>query len=238
MSVQLRCNCGWESQVSEFYLGDRVTCPECGCKHAVSANAGVPYAYPPYQTWAKQTKPPLRMPKRRAVSKYLITTSHDPYASTAVMLSIVSLLMTLTMCGVLPGVLLAFFALHSCCQSKQWNAANGFPTNSRARAASALSLLSLFFGALLGLAMVCSGAAHEASPQPAQQTDVHRERPVTPKVKRQRYPDGIPSLPPFTTEPESGMRYRTVPEPQPVTPRNDFEREQFEYSEKVRQQRK
>src|SRR5690606_13911882 len=54
MSLEIRCNCGWTSQVSEFYLGDRVSCPDCGQKLNVHPQSGVPYGYAPYPTWQKR----------------------------------------------------------------------------------------------------------------------------------------------------------------------------------------
>lgn len=69
MSFEIRCKCGWRSQVSEFYLGDRITCPECACKVEVRENADVPYAYPPYPTWQKRVPAvwTARRPVRRRV---------------------------------------------------------------------------------------------------------------------------------------------------------------------------
>jgi hypothetical protein len=63
MSLQAHCNCGWSGEVSEAYLNDHVSCPDCGRSVPVRQNS-IPYGYEPFSTWPSQSKPKPRLPAR------------------------------------------------------------------------------------------------------------------------------------------------------------------------------
>lgn len=53
MSLEARCKCGWNGQVSEVYLNGNIPCPDCGENIEVSRPSS-PYAYPPFSSWESQ----------------------------------------------------------------------------------------------------------------------------------------------------------------------------------------
>ncbi|MCA8913874.1 MAG: hypothetical protein KDB90_00580 [Planctomycetes bacterium] len=239
MSLEIRCKCGWTSQVSDFYLGERITCPDCAEKLQVHINRNVPYGYPPYQDWAKRTAPVVRPPTYRPVARDLMVTPRDPFAGAALGLGVASVIAVLTMCGYVPGVMMAVFGLHSAHRSKLWNRHQRRPTDARARAGFALSWLALFFGALVLAGVVLGGPSdsHQPPSVTPYTAPVQPTQTPAPTPKPLRYPVAPPALPPVNTVPQPGMRYPSVPRPEPVKPRNEFERRQLKYSEKVREQR-
>ncbi|MCB9895084.1 MAG: hypothetical protein H6839_11590 [Planctomycetes bacterium] len=237
MSLNIRCKCGWNSQVSDFYLGDRVACPDCDEKIAVHASSNVPYGYPPYKDWAKQTAPVMRAPAFRPAARDLMVVARDPHAGTALGLGIASVLAVLSVCALLPGLILAVFALYSAHRSKQWNVSHRRATDGRARAGFVMSWAALVIAALMFGSLVFDGRPSHRPVVPPEVIAPPRTTPVVPAPPKHRYPDARPALPPLNTIPQPGMRYPSVPKPEPVVPRNDFERKQLRYSQKVRQER-
>ncbi|MCA8911438.1 MAG: hypothetical protein KDB82_07020 [Planctomycetes bacterium] len=123
MSFRIHCNCGWTNQVSEFYLGDRITCPDCGEKIAVHQSSGVPYGYAPYPTWQKKL-PVKRQPLVLPMPRKLRLPIEDPHASHAFWLGLGSMLLSISVCGFVPGVLMAVFGIYAALRSyafcKDW----------------------------------------------------------------------------------------------------------------------
>lgn len=243
MSLQLRCNCGWTSQVSEYYLGDRVTCPECGTRLGVNPRANVPYAYAPYPTWGK--RPAVRTPQRRRA----MLKPQNPHAVSAVWLGMVSTLLVFTGCGIAPGALLALGGVFSWYQSRRFAIAYRQQQPARATVGLMFSLLSLFLAAAFLLALFIGPDS-----RPPREIRCYEQPPVeqpAPGAHEFRYPDRDADW--YTRQAEKfreqeaewqrmqqekGYRYPVAePERTPVEPRNDFQRYQQELSERVRRQR-
>jgi hypothetical protein len=229
MSRQLHCNCGWSSQVSDYYLGDRVTCPDCGNRLQVHQQSGVPYGYAPYPTWQKRA--PARAPRQRSRLVFV----EDPHASPAFWLGLMALILVLTGCGAIPGVMLALFAIGAWSRSRRFTGDFGLPATPRAAGGLVMSSVSLGLAAVMLLAFV-----------DCRQSDYHRcevitEPPTVDCVEQSRQRDQQRAR--ERAEKQEGWRqwqaehaYR-YPEPEPVTPRNEFETRQLEYSRQVREER-
>ncbi|MCA8917463.1 MAG: hypothetical protein KDB32_00080 [Planctomycetes bacterium] len=247
MGFEIRCNCGWSSQVSEFYLGDRITCPDCSEKITVRQQSSVPYAYPPYTTWQKKNpaQAPIRLPHRRSVN---FQTTNDPHATTAFGLGMVSLLMSLSVCGLVPGVIMAIGGIYTAMCSKRVCARNSLTQSFAPKAGFVMSVMALLISALIVFASSGMGAT---------KCGHHRSRTVTnqtrPQVERHEYRYYTPNydyyeeqrrlreeqLNVWNQDSEEGQQYRysVSPKPEPVEPRDDFQRRQMRYSERVRESR-
>ena len=52
MRTRVRCNCGWQRELSEFYSGKRIRCPECAAIVEVPGeDSRGAYLYPPMIDW-------------------------------------------------------------------------------------------------------------------------------------------------------------------------------------------
>jgi hypothetical protein len=138
MSLEVRCTCGWCCQASEFYLGDRIECPECGAKVAVNKRSDIPYGYAPYPTWQK--KVPVRMPRTRSAALF---TAEDPHAASALWLGIFAVVAALTGCGGVIAIVLAVFGVREALRSNAFNRRVARPVQARARAALVLSSIAV-----------------------------------------------------------------------------------------------
>jgi hypothetical protein len=255
MSFRIHCNCGWTNQVSEFYLGDRITCPDCGAKVEVHQNSGVPYGYPPYPTWQKKLpapRAPVYLPSKR---RTLFPTYKDPHAGPAFWLGFGSLLLSISMCGLVPGFLMALFGLRSAYLSHRFSKDHGKKLGAGTKMGLGMSLLSLLVAGLMLLAMFtskthCTRPPHRHRPpairmapeKPHPQQDVRApsyryEKPDADfyEKQRQQSQDAIDAWNRIHSTP---YRYNSNPEPQPVRPRNDFQRSQQRYSNRVREARR
>ncbi|MCB9933322.1 MAG: hypothetical protein H6841_07870 [Planctomycetes bacterium] len=210
MSVQIRCNCGWNSQVSDFYLGDRVACPQCGEKLNVHAQAGVPYGYPPYPTWQKQTAPRpnvwLPRPRRAPVAP------DNPHSAAAFVLGLMAMLLAFTGCGTPLGAAVAFCAVMSAMRSRSWSRQQGRPLDTNTKLGFGFSLVAVMISALLFLAVLGESTRTHCPPHCVKPVQV---QPVKPEVKvfpEYRYRDTRPSEPPGNLAPQPGYRY---PQPKP-----------------------
>lgn len=248
MGFEIRCNCGWSSQVSEFYLGDRITCPGCSEKIAVQQQSSAPYAYPPYTTWQKKSpaQVPIRLPHRRAVN---FQATDDPHAATAFGLGALSLLLSLSVCGLVPGVIMAIGGIHTAMCSKRACAQNSLTQSFAPKAGFVMSVTALFISAVILLASSGIGTTNCGH---------HRSRTVTvqnePEVERHQYRYETPNREFYEEQrrkreacqddwnrefekPGQQYRYSVSPKPEPVTPSDDFQRRQMRYSERVRESR-
>lgn len=188
MSLEVRCTCGWRCQASEFYLGDRIACPDCGVRIPVSTRADIPYGYAPYSTWQKKT--PASVPKRRAS----LPPVEDPHAAQALWLGIFAVMAALTGCGGVVAILLAAFGVREAVRSNAFNRRVARPLEGRARAALVLSSSAVL---LAGVALF--GFIAEASHSHGNcRSD---RRPVAPQVEVRHV------LPPRGQTPEPGYRY-------------------------------
>lgn len=245
MSLQLHCNCGWTSQVSEFYLGDRVCCPDCGTKLNVHAQSGVPYGYAPYPTWQKKVAPPVRAARHRTYPLFAPT---NPHSGPAFWLGLFSMFLVFTGCGAIPGALLALFGINSWANSRRFAKTHKQAQEGRATVGAGFSALALLICAGSAYSMFGStGCNHRTvcpgppPVEPAQPTHPHefryeeRDREwYTQQAERFRAQEEEWKR----AQQENGYRYPVVePERTPVEPRGDFQRQQAEYSEKVRQER-
>lgn len=244
MSLQLQCNCGWTSQVSEFYLGDRVSCPDCGVKLNVRGQSGVPYGYAPYPTWQKKVAPPMRVARHRT---YPLFTPENPHTSPAFWLGLFSLLLTVTGCGAIPGALMAIFGVNSWARSRRFAKTHKQSHDGRATVGLAFSSMSLLACTAMAISMF-GGATHCThhhtqcpGPPPVETTQPHEfryeERDAewyTQQAERFRAQEAEWRK----LREEQGYRYPAVePEPTPVVPRDEWEQHQQDISEKVRKQR-
>lgn len=248
MSLEIRCKCGWTSQVSEFYLGDRVSCPDCGEKLNVHTRSGVPYGYAPYPTWQKRpsTPQPVRLPGRRR----FIAQPQDPHAAPAFVLGLLALMLAFTGCGSVLSGGLAFCGLLSAWRSRRWNAARGTRSHTRVKLGALFSLIAMLFSVLIVWAMLTDGGRTNCGPRGGKPV-------VVEPVKEQiapgpRYSDTNQRLRELEERMqrykaqqaeweraarERGYRYPVEPTPTPVKPRGDFQEYQHRYSQKVRQER-
>jgi hypothetical protein len=162
MSLEIRCNCGWTRQVSEFYLGDRVACPDCGQKLNVHAQSGVPYGYAPYPTWQKRPaiSQPAQLPRRRR----FITLPQDPHAAPAFVLGLLALILALTGCGSVLSAGLAFCGLLSAWRSRRWCHAHAQPVPSRVKLSAVFSILSILLSVLMVWVMLTDGGRTNRRP--------------------------------------------------------------------------
>lgn len=253
MSLEIRCNCGWTSQVSEFYLGDRVSCPDCGDKLSVHPQSGVPYGYAPYPTWQKRPaiSQPARLPRRRR----FIALPQDPHAAPAFVLGLLALILAFTGCGSVLSAGLAFCGLLSAWRSRRWCRAHNRPYHSRVKLGIVFSVVSILLSVFVVWAMLTDGGRTNCRP--------HRDKPVVVEpVKEQvapgpRYTDTNQRLRELEERVkqykaqqaeweraarERGYRYPVeptpvAPTPTPVKPRGDFQEYQQRYSKQVRQER-
>lgn len=253
MSLEIRCNCGWTSQVSEFYLGDRVSCPDCGRKLSVHPQSGVPYGYAPYPTWQKRPaiSQPARLPRRRR----FIALPQDPHAAPAFVLGLLALILAFTGCGSVLSAGLAFCGLLSAWRSRRWCRAHNRPYHSRVKLGIVFSVVSILLSVFVVWAMLTDGGRTNCRP--------HRDKPVVVEpVKEQlgpgpRYTDTNQRLRELEERMkqykaqqaeweraarERGYRYPVkptpvAPTPTPVKPRGDFQEYQQRYSQQVRQER-
>ncbi|MCZ7606111.1 MAG: hypothetical protein M5U25_08550 [Planctomycetota bacterium] len=254
MSLEIRCNCGWTSQVSEFYLGDRVSCPDCGRKLSVHPQSGVPYGYAPYPTWQKRPEisQPARLPRRRR----FIALPQDPHAAPAFVLGLLALILAFTGCGSVLSAGLALGGLLSAWRSRRWCRAHNRPYHSRAKLGIVFSVVSILLSVFMVWAMLTDGGRTNCRP--------HRDKPVfVEPVKEQlaapgpRYTDTNQRLRELEERMkqykaqqaeweraarERGYRYPVEPTPvgptpTPVKPRGDFQEYQQRYSNQVRQER-
>jgi len=245
MSLEIRCTCGWRCQASEFYLGDRVACPECGAEVAVHANAGVPYGYAPYPTWQKKPAPVPHQPAHRAVTFPPV----NPYAASAFWLGLLSLILAVSGAGAIVGVVLAPFAMAMAIRSRRWSRDFSQPADFKARAGLVLSCSALVLSLVLGVCLLasfertsCHGkrthsdqrqSAPQQPAQPRYQNSNARQREAD--ARRARYLADEAAW--REAARQQGYRYPAEPKPTPVTPRTEFEQKQVDYSENVRQQR-
>jgi DNA-directed RNA polymerase subunit RPC12/RpoP len=149
MSLDIRCTCGWHCKASEYYLGDKVACPECGTKILVHGRSGIPYGYAPYPTWQKRVA--VTLPQPRPVSAAPVA---DPHAGAAFWLGVFALIAALSGFGVVLGLILAAFSIRYVAQSSRWNRRNNLPGQGRACAGLVLSIMAImsaasFFGSLV-----------------------------------------------------------------------------------------
>jgi DNA-directed RNA polymerase subunit RPC12/RpoP len=149
MSLEICCTCGWRCQASEYYLGDRVACPECGAKILVHGRSGIPYGYAPYPTWQKRV--PVTLPQPRPLAAVPTT---DPHAGAAFWLGTFALVAALSGFGVVLGLILAAFSIRYVAQSARWNRRNNVRGPGRACAGLVLSIMAImcavsFFGSLV-----------------------------------------------------------------------------------------
>ena len=248
MGLQINCNCGWSSQVSEYYLGDRVSCPTCANTLNVHTQSGVPYGYAPYPTWQRRPAQVVRMPSRRR----RLSPPVDAHSGAAYWLAWASLLMTVTGCGLVPGVLASIVSLQFVAQSRRFSREFNVPVPGRTRSATLLSVVSLVVAAVFVFSMVA-----ETTPKRSKLEVVTHEslQPVdSVKHPGSEMPDAYwnferavddrnrAAVAPGNAGYEPvvpGRSFRRVndPAPTPVKPHTDFERYQAEYSRDVAQQR-
>ena len=248
MSLQIRCNCGWSSQVSEYYLGDRVSCPDCGAKLNVHEKAGVPYGYAPYPTWQKKIQRPMRPARHRS---YPLFTPQNPHSGPAFWMGLFSLMLTFTGCGAVPGAILAIFSANSWARSRLYAKKHGQVNEPRAGVGFAMSLLTLGICTVMLLAILDDGTCHrehrpECRQQYTQPIDHDHAAPHEfryEKRDREWYTQQAERYRAQQTDwerirEENGYRYPLKdPTPTPVEPKGDFQRRQVEYSERIRKQR-
>jgi DNA-directed RNA polymerase subunit RPC12/RpoP len=149
MSLEIRCTCGWRCQASEYYLGDRVACPECGAKVLVHGRRGIPYGYAPYSTWQKRI--PVTLPQPRPLAAAPLA---DPHAGAAFWLGVFALIAAFSGFGVVLGLILAAFSIRYVAQSARWNRRNNLRGHGKAYAGLVLSIMTIvcavsFFGSLI-----------------------------------------------------------------------------------------
>ncbi|MBZ0138129.1 MAG: hypothetical protein K8I27_17365 [Planctomycetes bacterium] len=225
MSLQLRCNCGWTSQVSEYYLGDHISCPDCGVRLSVHAKVGVPYGYAPYPTWQKK---PVPRPAR--YRPYPLFTPEDPNAGPAFWLGLFALMLVLTGCGAIPGAMLALFGVNSWARSRKFARHHKQPGQSRASVGLGMSALALVVAGVMMLGLFVDRDCGRAMADQSRECHDDYEQ-IVPRapLARPGEPTDLPAPPA-----KQGYRY---PEPSPVEPRDDFEQRQVEYSRKIREER-
>lgn len=220
MGFEIRCNCGWSNRVGEFYLPDRVICPDCNLKLNAPSRECVPYGYPPYHEWPKsrQSSGCVRLPVRR---QYGCGDLIDPYAGSAFWLGLGGLLLTATICGMFPGLIIALFAVRSVVLSCKYCRDFGLRQRATARAGLVMALAApaLAAGALFVLAQPESSSCHG----PLELSHPELASPTSDC-------DGQCEL-------KEEVRDRSEPKPQQVAPKNEFERYQQEYSRRVQESR-
>lgn len=234
MSLQLRCICGWTSQVSEYYLGDHIACPDCGVKLNVHAQAGVPYGYAPYPIWQKRTTPAQFRPGRRRA--YPLFTPQDPNAAPTFWLGMFALLLVFTGCGAIPGVMLALFGVTSWARSRRFAKQHKQVHQSRANVGLGMSVLAIGLAGVMLVGLFVDEGRERTS---CRHSTEYRNPGSTGEY---RHPGRRDSEPYHTDEMDrtggpakQGYYY---PDATPAEPRDDFERRQVEYSRKIREQRK
>jgi hypothetical protein len=200
MSLEVRCTCGWRCQASEYYLGDRIECPDCGTKVAVNQHSDIPYGYAPYPTWQK--KAPARLPRARSASLF---TADDPHAGSALWLGVFAVFAALTGCGGVVAILLAVFSAREALRSNAFNRRASRPLEGRARAALVLSSSAVLLAGVAFFGFIAD-ASH------SHDNCRGDRRPVAPKVEVRHV------LPPRGQTPEPGYRYP------PATPYNSSQR--------------
>lgn len=260
MNHELRCECGWRKQISEAEGGEPAPCPRCGriafrdvspcveaaVRHTMNANRSpsgtlpphigedsgraestgqdVPYGYPPYTSWGKKIAPPVVLPRRRVDWK----PEDDPYAKPAFWLGFGAVLLSLVGCGALPAILLAIFALQNASNSRRFCTERRVPRPTQAGMGSFLGVVALLIVASSMFSMFAGGCA--------------TERTIVDSRDYATSPDDAT----YIVEPASPEDAEHVdrPRPQsddaesePLTPRDDFEAWQSEYSTKIRNQR-
>lgn len=247
MGLQINCNCGWSSQVSEFYLGDRVSCPSCARKLNVHSQSGVPYGYAPYPTWQRRPARVVRMPSRRRAMSMPV----DSHSGAAYWLAWAGLLLTVTGCGLVPGVLASVVSLQFVSQSRRFSREFNVPVPGRTRSATLLSVISLVVAAVFVFSMICESSRLERS---RSEVVVHESLHPVDSVKNPRHeiPDASWNFDQAIQErnrasgdiyryepvvPGRSFRQVNDPRPTPVRPTTEFERYQSEYSRNVAQQR-
>jgi hypothetical protein len=246
MSLEIRCTCGWRCQASEYYLGDRIACPECGTKILVHGSSGIPYGYAPYPTWQKRFPVPAPLTRRT-----IMLPETDPHAAPAFWLGLLGMFASLTGCGTMIGLVLAVFGIRQALRSARWNRSHSLPARPQARLGMAFSagavLLAgvMFFGLFASAGRAsCHGPATHVQQHPPQQTQPEQST-------QYRYPNNdarvrelrerLKQLDAEWSERErarreQGYRYPAEPLPQ-LVPSDDFKRDQSDYSKKVKEQR-
>jgi DNA-directed RNA polymerase subunit RPC12/RpoP len=230
MSLEIRCTCGWRCQASEYYLGDRVACPECGTKILVHGRSGIPYGYAPYSTWQKRI--PVTLPQPRPLPAAPLA---DPHAGAAFWLGVFALIAAFSGFGVVLGLILAAFSIRYVAQSARWNRRNNLRGHGKACAGLVLSIMTIvcavsFFGSLIvhdrlphrvKLPVTCveqppvRGPATNLRELSEQLQRIEAERLERERVRRQqdfRYPvESVPPVEGQAKEPakqDAGYRYK------------------------------